>query len=207
MADNTKVLSIHKSRNTLLDILNTRGFNIEQYKGFSISEIHALFMNKQLDMIINDDNGKKVYIKYYLDKSIRPSNIHDIIDDLFNIEQLLSKTDELIIIIKDEPNDSLRKLQNSIYAHEQVFITIINIERLQFNILNHNLVPKHRVLSHSESNEIRKQYNIVNDSNIPSISRFDPVSQVIGIRPHEICEIERPSKSAITSKFYRICSL
>ena len=207
MADNTKVLSIHKSRNILLDILNTRGFKIDEYKGFSISEIHALFVNKQLDMMINNDIGKKVYIKYYLDKSIRPANIHDIIDDLFNIEQVLSENDDLIIIIKDEPNDSLRKLQNSIYAHDKIFITIINIERLQFNILNHNLVPKHRVLTEIECDEIKKRYNILNDSDIPEISRFDPVAQVIGIRPGQICEIERSSKTSITSKFYRICSL
>ena len=41
---------------------------------------------------------------------------------------------------------------------------------------------------------------------IPGISRFSPVSQVLGIRPGQLCEIVRPSKTSITSKFYRICS-
>lgn len=206
MADNTKVLSIHKSREVLLDILKVRGFNIEDYSGFSISEIHALFVNKQLDILLTNDESRKVYIKYYLDKTIRPTNVHDIIDDLFNVEQILTKNDDLIIVIKDEPNDTLQKLQNSIYEHEGVFVTIINIARLQFNILNHSLVPNHRILSEDESIEIRKKYNIVSNNNIPGISRFDPVSQVLGVRPGKMCEIERSSKTAITSKFYRICS-
>ena len=206
MADNTKVLAIHKSRNVILDILNTRGFNIDDYSGFSISDIHALFVNKQLDVLLTNETGKKIYIKYYLDKTIRPANIHDIIEDLFNIEQLLTVNDDLIIIIKDEPNDTLQKLQNSIYAHDNIFITVINIERLQFNVLNHSLVPKHRVLTNDESLEIRKKYNIIHDKNIPGISRFDPVSQVLGIRPGELFEIVRPSKTSITSIFYRICS-
>ena len=206
MADNTKVLAIHKSREVLLELLKTREFNTEDYSGFSISEIHALFLNKQLDILLTNDGERKVYIKYYLDKTIRPSNIHDIIEDLFNIEQILTPKDDLIIVIKDEPNDTLQKLQHSIYAHDNIFITIMNIERLQFNILKHVLVPKHRVLTQDESLEIRKKYNIIDNDSIPSVSRFDPVSQALGIRPGEMFEIERSSKTAITSKFYRICS-
>ena len=70
MTDNTKILAVHKSREIILDILKSRGFNIEDYDGFSINEIHALFVNKQLDILLTNDTGKKVYIKYYLDKTI-----------------------------------------------------------------------------------------------------------------------------------------
>ena len=206
MADNTKVLSVHKSREIFLDILKRRGFYTQDYTGFSINEIHALFVNKQLDILLKNKEEKKVYIKYYLDKAIRPANIHDMIDDLFNIEQILTQKDDLIIVIKDEPNDTLQKLQESIYEHDGIFITIININRLQFNILDHSLVPKHRVLTEIESQEIKEKYNIDNDNNIPGISRFDPVSQVLGVRPGNLVEIERSSKTAITSKFYRFCS-
>ena len=52
---------------------------------------------------------------------------------------------------------------------------------------------------------IKQLYNITNDSQFPEISRYDPVAQVIGIRPGQICEITRPSKTAISSKYYRIC--
>jgi len=41
---------------------------------------------------------------------------------------------------------------------------------------------------------------------LPDISRFGPVAQAICIRPGEICKIQRSSRSAITSDFYRICS-
>jgi DNA-directed RNA polymerase subunit H (RpoH/RPB5) len=206
MTENKNIVAIHKSRNVLLDILTTKGFDAEEYKGFSISEIHTLMINKQLDILLKNNKDKKVYIKYYLDKSIRPSNIHDIIEDLFNIEQILTPADDLLIIIKDEPNDTLQKLQRAILEHEKIFVNIINIERLQFNILNHSLVPKHTILTLEEADKIRKKYTITDDSNFPTISRFDPVAQVLGIRPGEVCEIERSSKTAITSNYYRICS-
>jgi DNA-directed RNA polymerase subunit H (RpoH/RPB5) len=208
MAENRNNLAVHKSRQVLLDILKVRGFDISDYEGFSVNEIYSLYTNDQLDLLLTHKNtGEKVYIKYYnLNKSVRPNNVHEIIEDLFNIEQILSPNDELIIIIKDEPNDTLQKLQRYIFEHDNIFVTIINIERLQYNILEHSLVPQHRVLSKEETDKIKTTHNIINDSSFPTISRFDPVAQVLGIRPGQVCEINRPSKTAITSKFYRICS-
>ena len=207
MSENKNTISIQKSRGNILDILSTRGFNTEQYKGFSLTEIHALVINKQLDLLVeNPTINKKVYIKYYLDKTIRPNNVHELIEDLFNLEQIVTKNDDLIIIIKDEPNDTLQKLQVSIFEHDKIFVTIINIERLQFNILNHVLVPPHRVLSIEEADAIRKKYEVVNNRNFPGISRFDPPAQVLGVRPGDLCEITRSSKTAITTKNYRFCS-
>ena len=43
-------------------------------------------------------------------------------------------------------------------------------------------------------------YNIINDKQIPDISRFSPVSQVIGIRPGQVCRIDRTSKTAINTQ-------
>jgi|TARA_Y100000389_G_C17463094_1_gene523278 DNA-directed RNA polymerase subunit H (RpoH/RPB5) len=208
MAENRNNLAVHKSREVILNILKTRGFNISDYEGFSINEIYSLYTNDQLDLLITNETSKqKVYIKYFnLEKSIRPNNIHEIIEDLFTVEQILSPDDDLIIIIKDEPNDTLQKLQRYIFEHDKIFVTVINIDRLQFNILDHSIVPKHIVLNNEMKDIIKERYNIVNDSGFPTISRFDPVSQVLGIRPGNLCEITRSSKTAITSKYYRICS-
>ena len=211
MAENEYIKQIFKSRNIILEILKDRGFQTDDFSGFSISEIHAMFQNKQLDILLTkqlDDTGKekKVYIKYNTSKTLRPNNVYEIIEDLYNIEKLLKKRDDLIIIIKEEPNETLVKMLKHIWDQEKIFIIIINIQRLQFNILNHTLVPKHIVLTDEEANEVKTKYNILDDSSIPAISRFSPVSQVIGIRPGQLCRIERPSKTSITTNFYRICS-
>ena len=149
MSENKNINLVFKSRNNILEILKTRGYNVDNYINYSINEIHLLIQNNQLDMLVKKEStGQKVYIKYFnLDKSLRPNNVHEIIDSLFTIEEVLTKTDELIIIIKEEPNETLEKLQTGIYAHDNIYFNIININRLQFNILNHVLVPKHRVLN------------------------------------------------------------
>ena len=206
MSENNNIIMVSKSRDNILDILEARKFNTENYKGFSVNEIHSLLTNDQLDMMVNSDT-KKIYIKYFnLEKSLRPNNVHEIVDSLFHIEQVLTPNDELIIITKDEPNETLQKLQRSLFEHDKIYINIISIQRLQFNILKHSLVPPHKVISEEEKQLVKKIYNIEKDSEFPSISRFDPVSQVLGIRPGEVFEIERSSKTAIKKKFYRICS-
>ena len=206
MSDHKKILEIYKSRNNLLDMLESLDYNVNDYKGFSISELDTIFTNKQLDMLLtNISNNKKIYIKYYIDKSLRPQNLHEMIEDLFTIEEILEKQDTLMVVIKDEPNETIQKLLSEIFINDSHFVTVINIHRLQFNILNHSMVPKHKILLEEEKDLVIKKFNIVDD-NIPEISRFDPVAQVIGIRPGEYCEITRPSKTSITSQFYRICS-
>ena len=148
---------------------------------------------------------KKIYIRYYL--TVRPvaKNIQEMIDDLFILTETLKKTDTLFIIIKDDPNETLINEIKHIWESDGIFIVIESIKRLQFNILNHTLVPKHRVLLESETIDIMKKYNITDKIQFPDISRFDPVARVIGLRPGQVCHIIRPSKTAIEANYYRVC--
>ena len=205
---NQLITEIYKSRKNLLDILESRGFDTSDYNSFTYEELHTMIQNQQLDFIVKKvDSEKKVYVKYNIVKVLRPNNIYDSVEDLFHIENVLTKNDDLIIINKDEPNDTLQTTIKNIWLNDGLYIAIINIARLQFNILNHTLVPKHTVLSEEERNVFLEKYNITNKKMIPTISYFSPVSIVLGIRPDDICKIERFSKTAINSDFYRICIL
>lgn len=207
MAQSTQIVEVFKSRNIILSLLERQGYNITNYQGSSINEVHSMYQTKQMDMLVtNEENNKKAYIKYHLNKNLRHNNIYDYIEDLYNLEQILTKQDDLIIVIKDEPNEPLLKILSNIWEQDEIFITVFNITRLQFNILEHTLVPPHRKLLLEEANDIKKKYNITDDSQIPDISRFSPVAQAIALRPGDLCEIIRPSRTSITSKFYRICS-
>jgi len=200
---NTSV--VHKSREIMLKYLDYQGYNVSDYNDTSINEVHLMIQNKQLDMLMNNSDDKKVYVKYHLGKSLRPQYIHDMIDDLYNLEQILTKEDMLIVIIKDEPNDTMINLLKHLYADRQIYISVFNINRLQFNILEHIMVPKHTKLTSEEAIKFRKDENINNDSQIPEISRFDPVALAIGLKPGDICKILRPSRISITSDYYRFC--
>ena len=206
------ISSIYKSRTILLELMGMQGYNIYDYEGFSVNEVNTMKVNNQLDMILekNDEDvdlkrKPKIYIRYYLAKSLRPQNLQEMIDDLFNVEEVLSKHDTLFIVVKDEVNDTLINALKHIWEQEKIFIVIQNLKRLQFNILKHVLVPPHRILNSAEVLTVKKRYNVMNDGQFPDISRFDPVAQAIGIRPGQVCEIIRPSKTAISAPYYRMC--
>jgi DNA-directed RNA polymerase subunit H (RpoH/RPB5) len=206
MSQSSHIDEIYKSRKTIVSLLKRQGYDINNYNEFSIHEVHTMFQTKQLDMLFKKEDGsKKAYVKYHLAKSLRPVNIYEYVDDLFNLEEVLKKSDDLIIIMKDEPNETIQKTLKNIWEQDGIFITIFNIKRLQFNILNHTLVPPHYVLSDEDAKNIKLKYNILSDEQIPDISRFSPVAQAIGLRPGQLCHIVRPSKIAVTSDFYRIC--
>jgi len=196
---------LFKSRKNILELLESQNYDINNHNINNINEINQMFINNQLDMLLEKKN-KKTYVKYHLGKTLRRENINDYIDDLFNLEQILTKTDTLIIVIKMEPNDTLIKCMKQIWEEEGIFIVLFNIDRLQYNILEHDYVPKHVVIEEEEVNMIKDKYNIMDNNQLPKISRFDPVAMAIGIRPSEICKIIRPSKTAIETNYYRICS-
>ena len=206
------ISSVYNSRKNLLELMESQNYKVDDYSNFSINEVNAMCQNNQLDMLlekkVEDPDTKrknKVYIRYYLAKTLRPNNLQEMIDDLFNLEEVLKKEDTLLIISKDELNDTLKNELKHIWEKEQIFINIINLKRLQFNILNHHLVPPHRIMSNAEEIEIMKRYNINYKEQFPDISRFDPVAQAIGLRPNQVCEIKRPSKSAVEAFYYRVC--
>ena len=196
---------IYGSRTILLEQLKNQGYDISNYENFGINEIHAMKENSQLDMLVKNENNKKIYVKYHVNKKIQPSYIYGYIEDIYNIDEVLTKDDKLIIIVNDNINQTIKKYLEEL-LHDGYFVIVFTLEELSYNILNHSLVPHHRVLNEQETNEIKEKYNIVHNNQFPEISRFDPVAKVIGIRPGQVCEITRKSKTAITSKFYRFCS-
>lgn len=200
------VSNLYKSRKVILELAKRRGFFVEDYNNFSINDISVMFNNKQLDMLIeHPDTGKKIYYKYHIITKIRPPHISDYIEDLFNLEEILSKDDDLIIVTKDKPNDSILNILNMTFKNEGYFVNVYNFNNFRFNILDNVLQPKFRVLNETEKNEIKQKFNITSDSNFPEISRFDPVALVIGLRPGQVTEITRRSPTALNGQYWRIC--
>lgn len=204
---NQNVLSIYNSRINILEQLDLQNFNTTDYETFSINEIDAMLSNSQLDMLLStNDKTRKAYVKYYFTaKQIRPGNLDEIIEDLYTIENVLSKKDTLIIVIEDEPNDTIINKIKYLYDHDGIFVIIHNIHRLQFNILNHKLVPKCNILSDEEIVELKKTLNISKLTQLPEISRFDPQALAIGIRPGQVIQLRRESPTAMFEKYYRVC--
>lgn len=206
MEDPTTVSSIFTSRKNLLDILKEIGYNTEDYEGYSINHVLSLIKNNQLNLLLHKDE-QKLYVKYAIDGSrITSQAVHKLKDEFFGDEPVLDKQDTLMVIIKDEPNDNIKETLDEIWNIYGIYINIINIHRLQFNILKHQWVPNHILLSDDQIAELKIKYNIQSNSELPTISRYDAVASIICMRPNQVCKIIRKSRTSLESEYYRICN-
>jgi len=206
-----RILNIYNSRVNVLALLERGGFDVSEYRGFSINEIDAMAANSQLDMLLsNPDTKGKAYVKYHFtekqsSRQIRPPILAEIVDELYYVENVLDKSDTLIIIIDDEPNDSIKEKIRYLYDHDGVFVILHNVKRLQFNLLEHSLVPEVSVLTDTERGALFSKYNIQHNTQLPEIDRFDPMALALCLRPGQVCKILRTSQTALENYYYRIC--
>ena len=204
---NSRILKLFKSRNTLIDQLEELEYDTSEHMDFSINEIDAMNNNTQLDFTLkHTKDERKIHIKYYLtSKQINRANLDNIIEDVYHIDNTLTKNDTLVLIIEDEPNETTINKIKYLYNRDGIFVVIHNINRLQYNILNNTLVPKCTILGNSEIDELKQKYNIMNTKQLPEISRFDPQALAKCMRPGQVCKFERESSTALFYDYYRIC--
>lgn len=198
---------IYRSRLVLLDLMKTQGYNTKNYENFSVNNVEAMIGNNQLDMLLERDDGKKVSIIYITDKKtqLKSKIIDDYIENLIDVENIITKNDDIILVYKDEPNENTLNHIKYKFDNEGVYIIVHNIKRLLFNILEHSMVPKSRVLSDDETEQLKIKYNLKTLKQLPEVSRFDPQSLAMCLRPGQVCEYIRTSPTSIESKYYRLC--
>lgn len=73
----------------------------------------------------------------------------------------------------------------------------------KINILEHELVPQHRVLTPQEAKEVLRELGCSNPSQLPWISIKDPVVKAIKAKPGDIVMIIRKSPTAGEFVTYR----
>ena len=75
-------------------------------------------------------------------------------------------------------------------------------EGQRFDIMGHDLVPQHTIISEEEKKELFKKYDITADQ-LPKILDTDPVSKSIGAKPGQFIKVIRKSRTAKEAVAYR----
>ena len=71
----------------------------------------------------------------------------------------------------------------------------------KIDILKHELVPKHIIMSKKEVDELLDNWKI-NLVQLPRISIDDPVVQMLGAQLNDIIKIERESETTVQKSYY-----
>lgn len=107
------------------------------------------------------------------------------------------------ISIPEKKTELLDKLVTNV-SLQKTRIYSKNIGLLEgFSVFKHKLVPKHRIMSEDEKDDILERYGITINQ-LPRIRLRDPAVMELGAREGDLIEIERESRTAGKTKYYRI---
>lgn len=73
----------------------------------------------------------------------------------------------------------------------------------EFNVLNHELVPIHELLSDEEARQLLSDLN-VNPGQLPKILASDPAAMAVGAKNNQVVRVRRKSKTAGEAIAYRL---
>jgi len=210
------IQKLYRSRDVILEMLEDRGYNAENYKDYTIKEIDTMHKNMQqkitlenqpLDIIVyHKENGSKLLLKYIYNSKIRVSILQNLIND-YKEQQFFKENDTLIIITKNNiSNENIFDAQlENIYKTENVFVQVFWLDKLVINITKHELVPQHRILSTEEKEKLLEKFDITNYTQLPLILKTDPIAKFYGMKRGDVCEIKRPSETSGVYINYRYC--
>jgi DNA-directed RNA polymerase subunit H len=74
----------------------------------------------------------------------------------------------------------------------------------KIDVLAHELVPKHYIVSDEEKQKIKEKYRVTKQNQFPQIKASDPVVKAIGAKPGDLIKIIRKSNIAKEVVYYRI---
>jgi DNA-directed RNA polymerase subunit H (RpoH/RPB5) len=192
--------------------LKEMGYDCSSFEYFSMEELDILQKNDGLDFMVVKGT-EKCYVRYMTEdantknpaNSVKKLNISNIIEDMFMQDGILTEKDTLVLITNDYSVDSIHKALKNIWELKHLYVVLFDLKQLQLNVLKHKLVPKHVKLNDTEKIELYKTLNVEEDSQLPEISRFDPVAKTLFLRPGEVCRITRFDKISFTNDYYRVC--
>lgn len=198
--DLEQIDNIYRSRITILDILESRGYVVAPYRKFSPAEIHIAASSgfSSLDLVLkHKENEDHTCALVYTNTTAVA------FEKLLNNKQEEGHK-EIIIMTFIENLEKYHILAAKFYLANKVRVFCFNIPRIVNNPMNHVMVPKHELVPVESHKELLDSYFITEKKMLPHITSADPIIRCIGGLPGDIVRIERPSPSAGTYTVYRL---
>ena len=204
--------NVYKSRSIIYKLLRLRGYDTKNYDQQTKEELNILYQNHSkkinyemdsLDILIEGPSNK-ILVKYVLSEKLRGKNVEKQLDTQY--EGLLEDNDTCIIITKDLVNykGTLEEYVNKVFLTKKRYVQVLWLNRLLFDITQHELTPNYRILSEEEKQGVLDRFHLT-DHNMPNVLVTDPLACFYGVKVGEVVEITKASETNGYNTDYRLC--
>jgi DNA-directed RNA polymerase subunit H (RpoH/RPB5) len=206
MSDTFEIIdNVYRSRITLLDILEERGYDVTRFRKFSPAEIVAAattahFEGLSFKTTKRDDSSQVLEVRYTsYPKTQLLSTIRESVD-----AEDPSKY-ELIVFMQGPVVEQHNEAAVRLYMTDKLRVSFFSFFQLVNNPMRHVLVPKHVIVPSEQHAELMEHYHMTSVSKFPMIRyHFDPIVRILGAVPGDILKITRPSPTSGTYDIYRV---
>ena len=199
----TESYDFYMARKTILEMLEDRKYPIDPtLKDVSFEEFHLFFEKKQIYFHVDaakasdEEIPHRVYVLFFTEsKSFGKKEYQTLVESM----DIQVPSYSVIIVLKEKLNTVMKREHGSnLFENVEFFM----LNELKFNKTKYPLVPKHTLLMEEEKEEILKRYS-AKLSDMPVISKNDPIVRYYGGKSGQMFEITRSTKAGIV-KYYRI---
>jgi|694.fasta_scaffold53177_3 DNA-directed RNA polymerase I, II, and III subunit RPABC1 len=183
-----------KSRNTILEILEDRGFEIPDSDKLSLEEFidwagedDEKTIRNAMTLLYEKEDEEKILVYWPIEPSLG-TNVKIIYKEM--VEKNIKKS---IIVINTKVTSQSNKFIRDI-AKLNYILYIYTLAETQFNITKHRLVPQHIICTPSEKKKLLADYSI-NTKQLPCIKSSDVMIRHLGAKKDQIIKIIRDSET------------
>lgn len=210
-----------RSRTTVLDILEDRGYDATPYRNIAPEQVLALAggTSRGLDIVAKKKADSaapcaRAFVLYILQDRIR-LRLGTFTRDIFEEDSTATeglekqgptKDDDIIVILNEPYHEVFDKTALQMWQNQKIRMTFFHIKHVVTHLGRHVLVPPHRKLSVEEGKAEMARWNLTQKSQLPLIKHHDIQARLLGLVPGDIVEVLRPSPTAGVARVLRICA-
>tara|TARA_Y100000389_G_C17285591_1_gene425265 strand:+ start:35 stop:694 length:660 start_codon:yes stop_codon:yes gene_type:complete len=192
-------------------MIDSRGFDMSKVNRYPAQEYVnsniKLFRDgrNSLDLYLEntddskDNYGKKLYVHFMhhmqnIKKSAELVKLHDMLQNAHD----LNHNDHIIIVIFHELTETIMDIEKN---HPN--LTIFSHKKLLFNVIDHEYVPQHELVSPVDKVKLLSDLMISDYDKLPLINKSDVICRYYNYRIGDVIKITRPSLAGKTHVIYR----
>jgi DNA-directed RNA polymerase subunit H (RpoH/RPB5) len=215
---------IIRSRQTILDILDARGYDTSAYRNIAPAQLLVLAETnpRAMDIFVpkravteGEENlapSERAVVVHMLNDRIRTKLGGSFRPDLYGKAMdptganKINKEDDVIVIVNEPYDEKFDKASLEAWQQDKARLTFFHIKSVVVNPARHVLVPPHKKLSADAAKAAMERLHVTSKIQLPTIKHFDIQARVLGLVPGDIVEILRPSPTAGVARCLRACT-
>lgn len=199
--DEKQAFRLYRVRQTIFKMLANRKYmTSNQDSSFAdFKETYGKPVEKKKLLLLSakvDDPNDRIFVFFPDEEKVDVKALVQYADKMKG-----EKVKRAIVVVGQDVSSFAKKALAE--ASKEFSMEVFKERELVVDITEHELVPKHEVLSTEEKEQLMVRYNL-RDSQLPRMYLTDPITKYFGLKRGEVVKIIRSSETAGRYVTYRI---